>query len=136
VKNPAARTEASVATQRSKKCLTPVIFDAEEYGSSIYDVEEIIAETDKLGSMDDGLYDYLRHLNSISLSGIFPFKRNSSAATPKNIATPSLKSKQQATKTNKRCIMDSGEAMARPVKHHCKRSLFHFTDFSLLNRIF
>lgn len=41
-----------------------------QYYSSIYDVGYIIDDLDN-SYLDDGLYDYLKHLNSISLSGIY-----------------------------------------------------------------
>lgn len=39
--------------------------------SSIYNVDGIIEDMDRCENNDDSLYDYLRYLNDISLSGIY-----------------------------------------------------------------
>jgi hypothetical protein len=94
-------------------------------------VRDIIAESDKLAGMDDGWYDYLTRLNHMTLSGILPFSSGTRGATTVG-STLLPGSGCHNSSSNKRCIIDGVEV--RPCKQ--QRSLYQFTDFSSLNRIF
>ena len=104
-------------------------FDMSEY-SSIYDVKQIIADTDKMSNMDDSFYDYLHDLNKMTLGGILCFQ--------KQLVGGSCGAKCPSTNlasNNKRCIMETGGGRPHKLKC-CKPSLYQFTDLSALNKVF